>query len=513
MLLSCWCYGKVHRVDHVIRFVFKHVTEAVTSHQKTLMPGIPISHPTVQFVPQSCARASRTTKVAVIGSGISGLSAAWLLSSSCQVTLYEAAARNGGHSNTVTVPGQEGDLQVDTGFIVYNDHTYPNLTALFRHLGVATAASNMSFSVSSAQSDFAYAGHPTGIVADWQTLCRPRFWRMIACLIRFYHQAKRDVAREVFAGCSLGDYITARRFSAVFVQDHLLPMAAAIWSAPLNAMLEYPLESFVRFCENHGLLQMRNRPQWRTVIGGSRSYVQALIAATAPEMRLAMPVRLVERGVTGAWVTDASGCRMRYDEVIVATHADQALALLHQPSSLDRRLLGAIPYQGNTAVLHRDASFMPRHKRTWASWNYLADAAQEGPVSVTYWMNRLQNLPVADDIFVTLNPKREVAQVIESFDYAHPLFDAASAAAQRELWHLQGQGRVWFCGAYFGAGFHEDGLQSGLAVAESIGGIKRPWTVPQESGRIHLLPLREPRLVAMGEMKPLAAAVVATNYL
>jgi predicted NAD/FAD-binding protein len=494
----------------VIRFDFNHVAKTIIEQIKMIMPRLSnVTKSDLKF-PQGPARPSDAPKVAVIGSGISGLSAAWLLSSSCQVTLFEAEARTGGHSNTVQVDTKNGPLPVDTGFIVYNEHTYPNLTALFRHLDVATEASDMSFSVSAERSNFSYAGHPTGVAAEWRTLCQPRFWRMAAGVIRFYRQARRDVSKETFAGCSLGDYVKARRFSATFVDDHLLPMAAAIWSAPLNVMLDYPLESFVRFCENHGLLQMRNRPQWRTVAGGSRVYVEKLLGAAKPELQLSRPVRQVERGELGAWVTDAEGQRTQYDDVVLAVHADQALKLLAHPSDIDRQLLEAIPYQANQAVLHRDTSFMPARRQTWASWNYLAGQDGDGPVCVTYWMNRLQNLPANEDIFVTLNPKREVKQIIRAFDYSHPLFDRGSTAAQKALWQLQGQGRIWFCGAYFGAGFHEDGLQSGLAVAEAIGGVRRPWQVPNESGRIHLTPTEQPRLISIGTMKPVTSVIGVT---
>lgn len=427
--------------------------------------------------------------VAVIGSGISGLAAAWLLASRHRVTLYEADARAGGHSNTVEVPGPSGaPLAVDTGFIVYNEAAYPNLTALFKHLGVATQATDMSFAVSLDQGDLEYSGTGLkGLFAQPGNLFSPRFWTMLRELVRFYREAPGDAAE--FGLLPLDNYLDLRGYSRALRDDHLYPMAAAIWSASPECIGRYPIEAFVRFCENHQLLTLGAREPWRTVLGGSRNYVSRLIEAIGPGVRLGCAATSVQRNAEGAWVSseDAEQPR-RFDQVVLATHADQALRLLSQPSAEEQRLLGAFHYSRNLAVLHSDASLMPRRRRVWSAWNYAASRSAPDQLSVTYWMNALQHLPVSHPLFLTLNPKREPApgSLLRTEVYEHPQFDAAALRAQRELWSLQGQQRAWFCGAYFGSGFHEDGLQSGLAVAEQLGGVRRPWQVANESGRIPL---------------------------
>jgi hypothetical protein len=427
--------------------------------------------------------------IAVIGTGIAGMSAAWLLSGRHHVTVYEQADRLGGHSNTVDVAGPTGPVVVDTGFIVYNEQTYPNLTALFRHLGVTTQASEMSFAVSLRNGALEYAGTDLrGLFAQRRNLLRPRFWRMLQDLLRFYREAPGDVAALDRAGVSLRAYLDARGYGSAFVEDHLLPMAAAIWSTPCAAVADQPAATFIRFCENHGLLQVRNRPVWRTVAGGSRAYVEKLTAPYAQNVRLGCGVHDVRRLPDRVVVSDTCGGQAQYDHVVIATHPDQAFSMLSDWSAAEAVLLGAFRYGDNTAVLHTDTSLMPRRRRVWSSWNYLGDAP-EGP-SVTYWMNRLQGLQTAKPLFVSLNPPRppDPTQVLRTETYAHPLMDSTAADAQRRLWELQGVRRTWFCGAWFGAGFHEDGLQSGLAVAEQLGGVRRPWVVPHESGRIHLRP-------------------------
>lgn len=424
-------------------------------------------------------------KIAVVGSGISGLSAAWLLSQRHDVTLYEQDGRVGGHANTVMVHQGPTPAAVDIGFIVYNEATYPNLVALFDHLGVETQPTDMSFAASLA-SGLEYSGNNlAGLFAQKRNLFRPRFWSMLSDLVRFYRNASRDSA-VIDETLTMRDYLDAGGFGDAFREDHLLPMAAAIWSAPCQAMLDYPAASFIRFHENHGLLTLRDRPVWRTVVGGSQAYVRRL--AQAIDCRIAARVVSVERGGSDVTLRDNNGNAGKFDDVVIATHADQALAMLKDPSAEERRLLGAFRYSKNIAFLHSDPSLMPRRRATWSSWNYIEEPGRRdraAPV-VTYWMNLLQNLPDEHLYFVTLNPEREPAQIWHREIYDHPLFDAAAIAAQRQLHELQGRNRIWFCGSYFGAGFHEDGLQAGLAVAEALGDVRRPWTVAAESGRIHL---------------------------
>lgn len=431
-------------------------------------------------------------RVAVVGSGISGLSCAWLLARRHAVTLFEAESRLGGHSNTVEVAGPEGPWPVDTGFIVYNEPAYPNLTALFAHLGVATRASDMSFAVSLDGGALEYAGTDLrGLFVQPANLVRPRFWSMLRELQRFYREAPRNA--HAAGDMTLDAYLDAHGYGRAFRDDHLYPMAAAIWSAPAAQVGSHPVSAFVRFCENHGLLQIHDRPVWRTVEGGSREYVRRLSATLGTGLRLDAAVVGLQRDADGVRLRTRDGWHPeRFDHVVLATHADRSLAMLDAPSPEERKLLGAFAYSRNLAVLHSDPALMPQRRAAWCSWNYLADRRSAAAPTVTYWMNRLQpHLPQGRDarpLFVTLNPVTppRAEHMIRSESYEHPLFDAAAIAAQRALWSLQGQRRTWFCGAYFGAGFHEDGLQSGLAVAEALGGVRRPWRVPAESGRIHL---------------------------
>jgi len=432
--------------------------------------------------------------IAIIGQGIAGMSAAWLLSQGHRVTVYESEGRLGGHSHTVEAPGPAGALPVDMGFIVYNACAYPNLTALFKHLGVPTKASDMSFSVSLDNGALEYGGANLGSwFAQPRNLLNARFWSMLTDLYRFYRMAPAHACALDNAATSLGDYLDAERYGDAFQDDHLLPQAAAIWSASIEAIREYPAAAFIRFCQNHGLLKIVGRPIWRTVDGGSRAYVERLTAAYADRVQLNAAVRRVRRLKEAVVITDVHGRTRAFDQVVIAAHADQALAMLDAPSADEQRLLGAFRYTRNHAVLHSDPSLMPRRKSVWSSWNYLGKPVPNGggrQLCVTYWMNRLQGLPNETPLFVTLNPIRapEAGTLIRSEVYEHPLFDGPAMAAQKSLWLLQGVNRTWFCGAYFGAGFHEDGCQAGLAVAEALGGVRRPWTVEGESDRIHLQP-------------------------
>ena len=419
------------------------------------------------------------------------MSAAWLLSARHDVSVYERAARIGGHSRTVDAPDGEAATPVDTGFIVYNEATYPNLTALFAHLRVPTAPSDMSFAVSLDGGGLEYCGgrNLTGLFAQRRNIFRPRFWSMLSDIQRFYREAPTDVTALDELHTTLGDYLDRHNYSRAFRDDHLLPMAGAIWSAPPRAMLGYPAASFIRFHHNHGLLRISGRPQWRTVAGGSRSYVERLTSSYRDRIRLGVAARHVRRFGSRVGVCDAAGRAEWFDHVVIAAHADEALAMLDDPSAEERGLLGAFRYSKNLAVLHGDASLMPKRRAVWSSWNYIGppsgDQAASG-CTVTYWMNRLQNISSPAHLFVTLNPRRapDPRTVIDSESYDHPMFDAAAIGAQRKLWSLQGRRNTWFCGSYFGAGFHEDALQSGLAVAEALGGARRPWTAANESGRI-----------------------------
>lgn len=431
---------------------------------------------------------ARRQNIAVIGSGIAGMSAAWLLSPRHDVTLYERNGRLGGHSNTVMVNTSLGATPVDTGFIVFNDVTYPNLTALFDHLGVPSKLSDMSFGVSlnGGRTEYSSVG-ASAFLCGGRNLMSPRFWSMTLDLLRFYRRAPLELAAAREDLISLGEYLERRAYGEAFRRDHLLPQAAAIWSASMAEIHHYPACAFVRFFENHGLLKLKGRPLWRTVEGGSRTYVDKLTAPYARRARLNARSLAVRRDAGGAWLRAAGVEPVRYDAVVIAAHADEALAMLEDPTPEERSLLGAFRYAKNRAVLHTDASLMPRRRPLWASWNYVGDHP-DGGCTVSYWMNKLQGLRCREQLFLTLNPRTmpRADSILYETDYDHPLFDAAAIRAQEKLWSLQGVRNTWFCGAHFGAGFHEDALQAGLAVAEQLGGVRRPWTVADESGRINL---------------------------
>lgn len=420
--------------------------------------------------------------IAVVGSGIAGLSAAWLLSQKHDVTLYEANPRLGGHSNTVDWNG----TPVDTGFIVYNENTYPNLTAMFEHLKVETLASQMSFAVSMDDGRLEYSGgNMLGLVAQPSNIFKPRFWSMLKDIVRFFREAPKALGRTDLG--SLDDYLSKERYGEAFKQDYLYPMAAAIWSTPAAEVGAYPAESFIRFNHNHGLLNLTQRPIWRTVKGGSKAYVARLLANFSGKVLLDRAATHIRREGAEVIVGDAQA-EARFDHVVLACHADQALALLREPSAREQEVLGAFQYVPNEAVLHTDNAAMPKRRAAWSSWNYLSRKTDDvRKLAVSYWMNRLQHI-AGTDVFVTLNPNVKIAadKISRVQMYEHPAFNSATLAAQKQLWDLQGQQNTWFCGAYFGAGFHEDGLQSGLAVAEALGGVRRPWNVKNESGRIFL---------------------------
>lgn len=417
-------------------------------------------------------------RVAVVGSGISGLAAAWLLSRSHAVTLFEAGDYFGGHTNTVDVTVDGHSFGVDTGFLVFNRKTYPNLCAMFALLGVPVVESDMSFAVSMDSPDLEWAGTDLGTVfAQRSNLLRPAMWRMIADILRFNREATHMAVSGVAPELPLGAWLAANRYGEAFRDWYLLPMAAAIWSCPTATMLEYPVATFARFCHNHGLLQVNDRPRWMTVRGGAREYVRKIIELL-PDARLGCPVYRVSRDERGVWVQSPVGTE-QFADVVFACHSDQALAILGGDASpAERMVLSSVRYQANRAVLHTDLSLLPRRKKVWSAWNYLAGSADEGtrPVSVSYLLNRLQPLPTETPVVVSLNPFREPApdKLIRSFDYAHPVFDQAAIDAQGRLSSIQGKRHTWFAGAWTGYGFHEDGLKSALSVVERLGGTV-PW--------------------------------------
>lgn len=439
---------------------------------------------------------SRPLKVGIVGAGVSGLGAAWLLSQTCDVTLYESEQRLGGHSDTFDWDG----APVDCGFIVYNERTYPNLTALFAHLGVESYPTDMSFAVSLDNGRLEYSGSGLrGMVAQASNVLRPRYWSMLKDIVRFFREARRDVGRPDLG--TLDAYLDRRGYGRAFRDDYLYPMAAAVWSTPAMQVAEYPAEAFIRFNLNHGLLELfeRDRPVWRTVRGGSRAYVASMAAALGGAALTGRAARSVRRASEGVYITDATGETRRFDRVVLAAHADQSLRLLSDPTADERALLGAFAYASNEAVLHTDQRLMPRRRAAWSSWNYMAERSADGRrLSVTYWINNLQSIPDRPPAFLSLNPFAAIAEdkVLRRTRYEHPMFTQATRAAQERLWSLQGVGDIWFCGAYFGFGFHEDGLQSGLAVAEEIGGVGRPWRVAGENDRLHLDAQRRAATVA-----------------
>ena len=423
-------------------------------------------------------------KVAVIGSGISGLAAAHRLRPHAQVALFEAGSYFGGHTHTVdvTLPDAQGQRVthgVDTGFLVLNERTYPGLIALLEELGVPTAASDMSFSVQVPGAGALGAGalewsgsSLATVFAQRRNLLRPRFLAMLAEPLRFNRlcTALAERGEDRALAQPLGEFLDQHGFGAAFRDWYFLPMLGCIWSCPTDQMLRFPVATMVRFCHNHGLIQVQNRPQWYTVAGGARQYVHAIVQGL--DARLATPVERIQRNAAGVLIQTSAGSE-HFDAVVLAVHSDQALRLLAQPSAVEQQVLGAIRYQPNRAVLHTDTRVMPQRRAAWAAWNYerAASGAQESArVCLHYWLNRLQPLPFAQPVLVSLNPLHDIAptQVLGEFDYDHPVFDLGAMAAQKRVPQLQGAQHIWFAGAWTGYGFHEDGLQSGWRAADAL---------------------------------------------
>jgi predicted NAD/FAD-binding protein len=412
------------------------------------------------------------SKIAIVGAGVSGLTAAHLLHRDHDVTVFEANDYAGGHTNTVRVDTAGETHHVDTGFIVFNDRNYPNFERLLERIGVPSQPSDMSFAVSDESGDFEYAStSANGLFAKRAHLAKPWFHRMLADVIRF-QRAGRELLTRGDGGPSLGHWVEELRFSRPFIDRLIVPQASAVWSADPRQMWSFPARFLVEFFANHGMLGLRDRPQWRTVRGGSARYVEALTEPLSDRLRLSTPVQAVERAEDHVLVTPRGGEAERFDEVVIAAHSDQALKLLADPSDREHELLGAIPYQPNQAVLHTDRRLLPRRRRAWASWNYHLLDEPTGKTTVTYHMNRLQSLRTEQQFCVTLNRTEAIdpASVIRTIDYAHPVYTAAGEAAQARHGEISGRhARTHYCGAYWGWGFHEDGVNSGLRVAARFG--------------------------------------------
>ncbi len=429
-------------------------------------------------------------RVAVVGTGIAGNAAAWALSQRYPVTVYDRELRPGGHSHTVSIDYDGTPVNVDIGFIVYNEINYPDLTALFSHLGVETVDSCMSFAVTADGGRFEWKGGGDtwrdtmrGLFAQRRNFFSPSYLWMLRDILTFNTRSVADREAGLLQNMTLGEYFKFRKFAPRLLTDYLAPMGAAIWSAPASQMLDFPAENFVAFFSNHRLLQY-DRPVWRTVKGGSARYVEKLMASFRDHVRLGCAVTAIDRTPHGVVVHDSLGHHESYDHVVIAAHSDQTLAMLSDPSADETAILGDIKYAPNVVYLHRDPKLMPKRKHAWASWNFLRwkrDEAGVGvnDVAVTYWMNRLQGIPDDKPLFVSLNPPfaPDPALTFGRYLCDHPQYDAKAFAAQQRLGDIQGKRHTWFAGAWTGYGFHEDGLRSGLAVAEALG-VAAPWRAP-----------------------------------
>ena len=410
--------------------------------------------------------------IAIIGAGISGLTAAYYLRHKHNITVYEAAPRIGGHTATIDVEHEGRHYAIDTGFIVYNDWTYPNFIELMQELGVETQPTEMSFSVRCDESGLEYGGNNLNtLFAQRRNLLRPSFHRMLRDILRFNREAIADLeSGRISATTTLGEYLVANRYGDAFIYQYLLPMGCAIWSASTERMVDFPLLFFIRFFKNHGLLSVNDRPQWHVIKGGSRRYLEPLIREFSGAIRLDAKISTVRRRQAAVELVMANGLTVKYDQVVFACHSDQALGLLGDASRDERDALEAIPYQSNQVVLHTDESLLPRHRAAWSSWNYWLRERQQQRAVLNYNMNILQGLKSDTTFCVTLNATESIspAKIIDSFDYSHPVFSLESVAAARKIQDFNGLNRTWFAGAYLGNGFHEDGVVSGRRVADAI---------------------------------------------
>jgi len=438
-------------------------------------------------------------RIAVIGGGIAGLSAAWLLSRHHDVTLYERNDYIGGHSNTVEVDDATGPLAIDTGFVVFNRRNYPHLTRFFALLGVDTCQTDMSFSASIDAGRIEYAGSNLNtLFAQRANLLRPGFLGMLRDILRFNRDARQSLLNGSADHLSLGEYLKRGDYGWRLSDHYLLPMAAAIWSCPTDTMRAFPARSFLKFFENHGLIDLQNRPQWETVKGGSRNYVSRIAEDLGSEVFSRTPVQAVQRHEQGIKVIVGEGRVESFDEAVLACHADESLRLLQHPTDEERRILGRFSYQSNRAILHTDTRLMPRSRRVWSSWNYLTHSKgrHTDRVSVSYWMNRLHRLESDNQYMVSLNPLQEPAadSVIAEFNYDHPVFDQDALTAQRLLPTLQGRDRLWYTGSYGGYGFHEDALRTSVQMVQRMG-LDIPWETEPEG---------EPGSETVPELHPVA---------
>ena len=418
-------------------------------------------------------------RIAVIGAGISGLGAAWLASREHHVTLYEKAPRVGGHAHTVDAHFNDASIAVDTGFIVYNEANYPNLIGLFDTLGVETLPTDMSFSVSMREQNFEYEGSLRGLLAQPSNLLRPRFWSMLSGLVKFYSTGMAEKNKGP-ADETLGGFIKRCKLPDAFVEDHLLPMGAAIWSCPAETMLDYPVRSFLQFMENHRLMDFTGRPMWRTVKGGSRAYVEKIVADLGDAIEVDRNITSIRREAGGVVLTLEGQGEVWYDYAILAAHADESLSMIEDASAQERDILSSFSFSDNHVILHSDSKLMPKRRGAWAAWNYLEN--NDETLAVSYWMNRLQSLDERYPLFVTLNPETrpDAALIHREIDYQHPIFDSKAIQAQELLPKIQGQNGLFWCGAWTAYGFHEDGLKSAVAVAKSLQ-IDVPWKTPTKA--------------------------------
>lgn len=415
-------------------------------------------------------------RIAVIGSGISGLGFAYLAQENHDVRVFEKAPRIGGHAHTHTIDTAHGPISVDSGFIVYNQLNYPNLTGLFEHLNVKTIASDMSLSISLNAGKVEYEGSAKGLFAQKKNLFSPRFWSMLWGLISFYRNAYRQLETSP-EGETLGEFITRCGYNDAFVEDHLLPMGGAIWSCPAEQMRAYPVKSFLQFLENHRLMDFTNRPEWRSVASGSQQYVSKIKTSLADKIQTDVNVTAIKREGSGALLSIEGEGDVWFDKVVLAAHADESLALIADPSEAETDILSAFSFADNHVYLHSDETLMPCNRQAWGAWNYRAE--QDGRLSVTYWMNRLQSIDNRVPLFVSLNPVAAPSPktIHAEADYQHPIFDTQAIQAQHRLSEIQGKNSLYFCGAWTANGFHEDGLKSAVATALSLG-IEIPWETP-----------------------------------